>query len=63
VTLSARPLCTQLHLLREPRRVVFMLGMSAASAYLAANLKPGPASGGGAAVVEAFMAIFGLLVA
>ena len=44
--------------------LLFMLGMSAASAYLAANLKPGRTGIRQAAVaVEAFMACFGLLMA
>jgi len=42
----------------------FMVGMSAGSAYLAANLQPGRAGIRRAAVaVEAFMACFGLSVA
>jgi hypothetical protein len=44
--------------------LVFMLGMSATSAYLAANLKPGRiAIRRTAAAAEVFMACFGLLVA
>jgi hypothetical protein len=44
--------------------LLFLPGMSAASAYLAANLKPARASiRRGAIAVEAFMACFGLLIA
>lgn len=44
--------------------LLFMLGMSAASAYLAANLEQGRATARQAAfAVEVFMACFGLLIA